>query len=206
MDRKVFLIGYSEHGNVAADILIESGKDLMAYCDNEEKSDNAYGLEYWGEETNEETNEKLLAHDYFIAVGNNTVREKIYSFASEQFGPPINAIHPTATIASNVQLGAGVMVAAQAVINPLAKVGNGVICNTGSIVEHDCILGDFCHIAPGATLCGTVEVGPLSFIGANAVVVQGVKIGSNVTIGAGSVVLEDVPDNQTLVGNPAKPI
>lgn len=206
MNKKVFLIGYSEHGRVAADILLRSGRDLIAYCENEEKKDNIYELEYWGVETNPDAQEKLSAHDYFIAVGNNVTRGKIYSHTSESFGLPINAIHPQAIVASNVELGAGVMIAANAAINPLAKIGNVVICNTGSIIEHDCILGDFCHIAPGATLCGTVEVGPYSFIGANAVVLQGVKIGSNVTIGAGSVVLEDVPDNQKLAGNPARSI
>ena len=38
---------------------------------------------------------------------------------------------------------------------------------------------------------------------ANAVVAGGIRIGNNVQIGAGSVVLKDVPDNCTVVGNPA---
>ena len=38
---------------------------------------------------------------------------------------------------------------------------------------------------------------------ANAVVFGGITIGNNVTVGAGSVVNKDVPDNCTVVGNPA---
>jgi acetyltransferase-like isoleucine patch superfamily enzyme len=49
-----------------------------------------------------------------------------------------------------------------------------------------------------------VQVGNLSFIGANAVVKQGVKIGVNVTIGAGAVILKDVPDNTVVVGSPER--
>lgn len=37
----------------------------------------------------------------------------------------------------------------------------------------------------------------------NAVVIGGITIGNNVKIGAGSVVINDVPDNTTVVGNPA---
>ena len=40
----------------------------------------------------------------------------------------------------------GVMIAANATINPLAKIGTGAICNTGGIIEHECEVGDFAHI------------------------------------------------------------
>lgn len=36
-----------------------------------------------------------------------------------------------------------------------------------------------------------------------AIVVGGIHIGDNVNIGAGSVIMKDVPDNCTVVGNPA---
>jgi len=38
----------------------------------------------------------------------------------------------------------------------------------------------------------------------NCVVVGNIKIGNNVKIGAGSIVLKSVPDNCTVVGNPAR--
>ena len=41
-------------------------------------------------------------------------------------------------------------------------------------------------------------------VGAHVVVLGGVHIGNNVKIGAGSVVLKDIPDNCTVVGNPAR--
>lgn len=37
-----------------------------------------------------------------------------------------------------------------------------------------------------------------------AIVIGNIHIGNNVTIGAGAVVLKDIPDNCTVVGNPAK--
>jgi sugar O-acyltransferase (sialic acid O-acetyltransferase NeuD family) len=101
-------------------------------------------------------------------------------------------------------MGDGVMIAANATINPLAEIGRGVICNTSSSIDHECIIGDFTHIAPGAVLCGNVKVGRSTFIGANSVIRQGIIIGNNVTIGAGTVVVKDIPDNSTVIGNPAR--
>jgi len=45
-----------------------------------------------------------------------------------------------------------------------------------------------------------------SWIGVGACVKQGISIGSGVMVGAGSVVVSDIPDNMTVVGNPARPI
>lgn len=41
-------------------------------------------------------------------------------------------------------------------------------------------------------------------VGANVVVIGGIRIGNNVNIGAGAVVTKDVPDNCTVIGNPAR--
>ena len=49
-----------------------------------------------------------------------------------------------------------------------------------------------------ATICDNVV------IGAHAVLVGGVRIGVNSVVGANSVVLTDVPDNTTVMGNPAR--
>lgn len=43
-------------------------------------------------------------------------------------------------------------------------------------------------------------------IGMGALIGPGITIGENAVIGMGAVVLKDVPDNTTVVGNPAKPI
>ena len=41
-------------------------------------------------------------------------------------------------------------------------------------------------------------------VGAGAIIIGNVHIGSNVKIGAGTVLTKSVPDNCTVVGNPAK--
>lgn len=59
-------------------------------------------------------------------------------------------------------------------------------------------------MSAGITLCGEVEIGEFTVIGAGATILPRIKIGKNVAIGAGSVVTKDINDNQIVYGNPAR--
>ena len=50
---------------------------------------------------------------------------------------------------------------AAVVINACTQIGQNVIINTGSIIEHDCDIRDHVHIASGAVLAGGID-GPAS--------------------------------------------
>lgn len=201
-NKPVAIVGYSGHAYVIIDILLNAGRMVTAYCDQEQKNQNPFHLNYLGSEG--EVISKLRNYDYFPCVAHNGIREKIYRQLSEFLGSPINAIHPRSIIAASVKMGDGVMIAANATINPLVHIGKGVICNTSVSIDHECIIGEFSHIAPGAVLCGNVKIGRNTFVGANSVIRQGIVVGDNVTIGAGTVVIRDIPDNATVVGNPQR--
>ena len=201
----MILIGYSGHSYVINGILRSIGLKATGYCDNEEKKFNPFSLKYFQKETSPVGLKALTQEDFFIAIGNNNVRKSIYNNLAIRNLLPINAIHATSVIDDTVDLSAhGIMISPNVTINAFARIGIGAICNTYSIIEHECIIGDFAHIAPGAVLCGNVKVGENSFVGAKSVVRENITIGKNVIIGAGSVVVKDIPDNVKVVGNPAR--
>lgn len=200
----MIIIGYSGHGFVVCGIIKAAGKTITGYCDSEEKSYNPFLLPYEGKEDSETALAAFQQTSFFISIGDNAIREKVYNKLAQQNLLPGNVIHPSAIIDSSVTVAEhGVMIAANATVNPLAKIGTGAICNTGSIIEHECVVGDFAHVGPGAVLCGNVKLGSRSFVGAGAVIRQGITIGNNAMIGAGAVVVKDVTDNTTVVGIPA---
>jgi sugar O-acyltransferase (sialic acid O-acetyltransferase NeuD family) len=112
--------------------------------------------------------------------------------------------HSSATISSSARIGANSQVLAGAVIVAGAEIGEASIINTKASVDHECRLGDGVHIAPGVTLCGCVEIGPYTMIGAGTVVLPRIRIGTNVLVGAGSLVTRNLPDNVVAMGVPAK--
>jgi acetyltransferase-like isoleucine patch superfamily enzyme len=91
-----------------------------------------------------------------------------------------------------------------AVIQADAVLGRHVIINTAATVDHNCVIDDFVHIAPGVILAGNVRVGENTLIGAGSIVAPGLTIGKNCFVAAGSVVTINIPDGATVRGNPAR--
>lgn len=117
-----------------------------------------------------------------------------------------HAYPPHASVSPDTKIEYGSIVVAGAVVNIGATIGLGGIINIESSVDHDCVLGNGVHICPGARLAGDVHVGDRSWIDIGAAVRQGIQIGSDVVVGAGAAVVNDVPDELTVVGVPARPL
>ena len=202
INKKIVIIGYSGHSYGCVEVAIKQGFSIVGYHDVLEKVSNPYNLNYLGQEDNIDSNNKA-----FIALGDNRIRRKIYEkLRSNNIFLNTTLIHSNTTISKSSLIEEQTFISAGVIINPQVKIGVGCIINTGAIIEHDCSIGKFSHIAPGAVLAGNVSIGSGCMIGANAVIKQGVKIGDNVIVGAGAVVLKDVNSNTIFVGNPAKQI
>lgn len=190
---RLTIIGASGHGKVVADIAGLNGYTDIVFLDDNENAESCGGYKVIGKTSSP------VEGDIFVAIGNPTVRKRFSEGRNL-----VTLIHPHAVIAGDAVIGDGTVVMAGAVINPGAKIGKGAIINTCSSVDHDCVVGDYCHIAVGAHLCGTVNVGESAWIGAGATVSNNVSICSDCTIGAGCVVVKDITEPGTYVGVPAR--
>lgn len=203
----IVLIGYGGHAKSVADCIERSHKFRIAGYTEFALQDSRY--EYLG--TDEEL-EKLYQNGIQNAaicvgyLGKGNLREKLYQKLKKiGYNLPV-ILDPSAIVSDMAVLGEGSFVGKGAIVDSGAKIGKVCIINTMSLVEHDCVIEDFVHLAVGAVLCGGVLVGRSAFIGAGATVLQGRRIGKGSIIGAGAVVTLDIPENCTAVGIPAKPI
>ena len=103
-------------------------------------------------------------------------------------------IHPRATVEPSARIKDGVQVFANAYIGSEAVLQPMCMVNTNAVVSHDCKIGAYSHIAPGALLAGHVSIGDRTLVGMGVTTAIGVQIGSGVRIGNSAIVLADVPD------------
>ncbi|MFC1478506.1 acetyltransferase [Candidatus Margulisiibacteriota bacterium] len=203
--KKVLIYGSGGHGKVVLDILLSAGeKDIAGFVDD---SPGKAGQEINGYPvlgTLSQITDNKDNYQVALGIGDNKIREKTYLKARDLGFEVVQAVHPTAVVSQNVEMGEGVVVMPGAVVNANTVLGNGVVVNTGATVDHDCNLEQFSQVWPGANLAGTVHLGEYSYVGTGAAIIQSINIGKNVIVGAGAVVISDIPDNVTAVGMPAK--
>ena len=203
MKDMLIIIGASGHGKVVADIAIKLNKwQSIVYFDDDDSIKTCMGLQVIGK-TVDAIKYKDKA-EFFIAIGNNLIRERIYRELENIGIETITLIHPSAIIGNDVEIGLGTVVMAGTVINSSSRIGKACIINTSSSVDHDNLIGDFVHIAPGVRLAGTVKVGNGSWLGIGSVVSNNLSICSNCKLGAGAVVVKDIKESGTYIGVPVR--
>jgi len=85
-------------------------------------------------------------------------------------------------------------------------IGERVYVMKHAHVGHDAYIGAGVNLAPGCVIGGHVTIGVGTKVGIGAVIRPRVTVGCDVVIGAGAVVVDNVPDGETWVGNPARPL
>lgn len=203
------IIGAGGHGRVVLDIIRAAGMDRpVGFLDTNSSlhGHRVDGLAVLGGLDKLEAMKRDGVGGAVVAIGHNGVRRE-YAETLDQTGfTLVNAIHPSANVASTSTLGKNVVVAAGAVVCAHCQIGNSAILNTACIVDHESLVGHAAHVCPGARLAGRVIVESGAFVGIGATVIQMVQIGADAVVGAGAVVIRDVPATSTVVGVPARVI
>jgi sugar O-acyltransferase (sialic acid O-acetyltransferase NeuD family) len=139
-----------------------------------------------------------------IAIGSPSDRQRIANRVRSDV-QYTKLIHKTAICDKN-SVGVGCIICPYVVITVNCKIGRHFHANLHSDVGHDCVVGHYVTLAPGARVSGNCNIGDGVYIGSNAVIREGVTIAPWTIIGANSVVLHDITESGTYVGVPAKKI
>lgn len=147
------------------------------------------------------------ARTFAIAIGGarGADRLEIADWLTHQGLAPLTVRHAGAIVEPSAEIALGAQVLGGSFVGAVARVGRQVILNSQSSVDHDCVIGEGSHIAPGAVLCGEVTLGPRCFVGAGATVLPKLRLGADVVVGAGATVTRDVADGMTVINTPARP-
>lgn len=201
----IHVLGAGGHGHVVVDALLKLGYSPRAILVRDDRRE-LHGSTVQGCSIESPAiPESALRGQVHAAVGEASLRQSLLERSGQPAERWLAVVHPRASVSASASVGPAAMVAAQAVVGPCTQLHAGAIVNHGAVVDHDCDVGPYAHIAPCASLGGGVRVGARALIGAGARVLPGLHIGDDAVIGAGAVVLTDVPGGQTWVGVPARP-
>jgi len=203
--KKLAILGASGHGKVIADAAECAGWAVAFFDDAREAGTFCRDWPIHGN-TEDLTVGGLEYDGVIVGVGDNATRLAKTQLLIESGCAVVTIIHPRSVVSDYAAIGVGSAVLAGSVINVDCTIGIAAIISTGATIDHDCHLDNGVHVSPGANLAGGVSVGERSWIGIGSCVKEQIVVGKNVVVGAGSSVVRDVPDDQTVVGSPARPL
>lgn len=203
MSMKLVAIGGGGHCKVVLSTALEMGVEVLAVLDDttEKWNKEILGIPIIGPIDLFSQFDKATTA-FVIAIGDNLTRKQISQKLKDVQWATL--IHPRAYVHPSAVIDEGTVVFAGAIIQPYAKIGKHTIINTSVVVEHDCNVGSWVHLAPGVRLAGSVTVKDGAFVGIGASVIPQKQIGKWSIVGAGSVVVKDIPDKCVAYGVPAK--
>lgn len=194
---RLIIFGCGGHARAVLDVIVYNGEydDIVFVHENakaNEKILNFPVLSNYGNIKNEKV---------FVAIGDNSTRKYL---CEKYYNNLISIISKNAYIGQDVEIGKGVFVGHNTYIGIFTIVEDFCIVNTGSLVEHECVIGKVSFIGPNATLCGRVRLGQNVFVGAGTTIIEKILVGNNIVIGAGNVVLHHLSEEGIYVGIPVQ--
>lgn len=199
MKNKIVIFGTGGHARVVTDILrVAAEFEILGYVTRDKVT------EFMGKPVIQDGGwQTLKGCEAIVAIGDNSLRRKVVDEVRLAGNIAFaKAIHPSAVVAADVEIGMGTVVMAGACIGIGTRIGDHCVVNTRAAVDHDGKIEEFVTLGPGCVLGGDVRVGRSAWIGMGATVLEGIRIGQNTMIGAASLVNDHIPDHAHGFGVP----
>jgi len=164
--KKLLILGAGGYGKTVADVARQLGcYSKIAFLD-----DNKAGMPGILGTCGEFAQFADADTDMYPAVGNNATRmEWMEALMDCDISIP-TLVHPSAYVSPEATLEPGVTVLPMAVVNTGVTVKMGCIINIGALIDHDSVIEEGCHLAPGAIVKAENRIPALSKIDSGTVI------------------------------------
>jgi sugar O-acyltransferase (sialic acid O-acetyltransferase NeuD family) len=184
----LLIVGAGGHGRSVAEAALLSEPDVrLGFLDDGAFVGDAkiWGLPVLGP-AKDFTNYMAQFTYAIVAIGNNTLRQRLCDELSACGFVLACVIHPRAIVSPRAQMGTGVAVMAGAIVGTEAQLGRGVIVNSGAVVDHHAQVHEFGHLGVNACMAGGSVLGERAWMKAGAAIGYGVHVPHDHVLEAGA--------------------
>ena len=149
---------------------------------------------------------QVESNDVFICSIGGSSRRTCMEIIIKKGGEFLTLIHPSSRIGTNVHIGKGCYIGAFTIVAADAFIDDFNFIQSHTIIGHDVKIGKWNRIDSFVFFVGGTSIGEGCIVHTRAMINHEVVVGNNVLIGACSLVLNNVDDNTTVFGVPARRI
>jgi sugar O-acyltransferase (sialic acid O-acetyltransferase NeuD family) len=190
---KLALFGYGGH---AREVACQIGEKVTFFVDDEYANDIVKPISTFNPEEYMMMVAVADSKDRYDIVQRLPKETKYFTF-----------IHPSVQIMDdNIEVGEGSFIGANSILTTSIKLGKHALLNRGNHIGHDCTIGDYFSMMPGAIVGGNVSISNNVYIGSGSNIREKIKIISNTIIGMNAAVVKNITKSGIYVGVPAKKI
>lgn len=183
---RLLVVGAGGHGRSVAEAAELSGQfEVVGFLDDSLSSGAiVQNVPVLGNVTSM-ANHRGIFDQVIVAIGNNTVRERLLQQLTLAGFELATVVHPKAIVSPSAVLGAGSAVMAGAIVGTEAHLGLGIIVNCGAVVDHHATVEDVGHLGVNSSMAGGAVLGHAAWLQAGAALGYGVHVSANTVIPPG---------------------
>ncbi len=205
--KRLAILGAGDLGKqIAHHAKIGGFEPTCFFDDTKKKGERINGVPVFGGMSDVKTH--YLSKEFDAAIIG--VGYKHFSFRKQLYEElkgyiPLASIIPdSCVIDPTAKIGEGVMLYPGSIIDANVRIEDNVLINLGCIISHDSIVGKHSFLAPGVTLAGFVSIGECCNLGIRSTLIDHLTIAAYTQVGGGAVVVKDIEEAGLYFGVPAK--
>lgn len=191
-ENNLLIIGAGGHGRCCADIAkVMNSFDKISFLDDVAVNTVVNNLSVIGK-VDELPSFYGEYKNIVVAIGNNSIRNKLMKQCENIGYTLVNLIHPFASVSFYATLGKGNVVFPYASIEANAIITDGCILSSGCVVNHDAHLESYCLVYSNTTIRPNTYIGKETRIGSNCSICINVIIKDYSDIADGMIIRENI--------------